>query len=142
MNNVELTPSLWLYSIHSKNAELIHLLESNEINPPKFMNNNSKEEEGSYLTCLIESIKCHHNDFTEYIENNLIQKQEIESTKAQKEILFNSIKYHNYSYFQTDMIKEEGFLYLCLYNYQQLIDLLLKEKEEEIKKKIVFCQIF
>lgn len=43
MNNVA-TPTLWLYSIHSKNAELNHLLESNHIKPPKLMNNNSNDE--------------------------------------------------------------------------------------------------
>ena len=35
MNNVQLTPSLWLYTIHSKNAELIHL-ESSEVQPPEY----------------------------------------------------------------------------------------------------------
>lgn len=31
LNKVDLKPSLWLYTIHSKNAELIHILESIEI---------------------------------------------------------------------------------------------------------------
>ena len=43
MNNAELTPSLWLYAIHSKNAELIHLLESNEVPPPKSKRNKKKK---------------------------------------------------------------------------------------------------
>ena len=137
MNNAELTPSLWLYSIHSKNAELIHLLESNKIKPPSLMTNknfNIKDE--SYIRCLIESIKCHHNDFSEYIENNFIQEKEIESPQIKEEILFNIIKYYNYSYFQINLIKEKGFFYLCLCNYQELVELLLKEKEDEIKNKI------
>ena len=33
MNNVELSPSLWLYAIHGNNAELIHLLEENKVEP-------------------------------------------------------------------------------------------------------------
>ena len=33
MNGVELTPSLLIYAIHGKNAEIIHLLEENHIEP-------------------------------------------------------------------------------------------------------------
>ena len=98
------------------------------------MNSN---KDNCYLRFLVESIKCHHNDFSEYIENNLIQGHEIKTTQMKEETLSNILKYHNYSYFQTDMIKEEGFFFLCLYNYKKLIELLLKEKEEEIKKKII-----
>ncbi|KAK8881362.1 hypothetical protein M9Y10_004098 [Tritrichomonas musculus] len=137
MNNVELTPSLWLYSIHSRNVELFHLLESNKIDPPNYI-----EEENSYLRCLIESIKCHHDDFSEYIENNLIQEQEIESTQTKEEILSNCIKYHNHSNFQADTIKEHGFFYLYFYNYKELFELLLKEKEREIEKKIILISIY
>ena len=88
MNKVQLKPSLWLYSIHSNNAELIHLLESYEILP---MN-------GMYNGCLIESIKCHHNAIAEYIDNNLLTK----TGKQNSYILSNIMKYHNYSYFPYD----------------------------------------
>ena len=132
LNNAELTESLWLYAIHSKNAELIHLLESNKISPPKFMNNNN-----SYLKCYIESIKCHHNDFVDYIENNLMIQNETESKQIKEEIISNIIKYHNYKFFQTDTIKEQGFFYLYLYNYKKLVDFLLIEKDKEIKTKII-----
>ena len=64
MNGVELTPSLWL----------IHLLESNKVAPPKFVNESEKEGDISnddYIECMIESIKCHHNDIADYFETNL-----------------------------------------------------------------------
>ena len=151
MNNAELTPSLWLYSIHSGNAELFHILESNHIIPPFYKSDKDKKEEeeekekvkeASHLSCLIESIKCHHNDFVEYIKDNLIQEQENETATTKEEILFNSMKYHNYSYFQTELIKEKSFFYLCLYDYKKLVEFLLKEKEEEIKKKIIQLKYF
>ena len=31
LNNVDLKPSLWLYAIHGKNAEIIQLLENNQV---------------------------------------------------------------------------------------------------------------
>ena len=34
-NNVELTPSLWLYGIHSNNPEILHILEENKVQFPE-----------------------------------------------------------------------------------------------------------
>ncbi|KAK8844216.1 hypothetical protein M9Y10_024422 [Tritrichomonas musculus] len=65
LNNVELTPSLWIYGIHSNNAELIHLLERQKIAPPNKL----------YKECRNEAIKCHHNDIARYIINNYIPKK-------------------------------------------------------------------
>ena len=138
MNQVELKPSLWLYSIHSKNADLIHLIESNRIALPE-------SKYGIYSTCLIESIKCHHNDFSVYIQDSLMSQQETESKQTKELLLMKSLKYHNYFYFQTDQIKEQGLLSLCFYNYYKIVDILMKEKEIEkriILKIIVFCIIF
>ena len=59
LNGVELAPKLWIYEIHSKNAEMIHLLKSFQIPPPG----------NSYVKCLIESIKCHHNVIANYIKD-------------------------------------------------------------------------
>ena len=56
----ELTPSLWPLAILSKNAEMIHLLEENHV----------KLEDKSYKQVFYESIKCHHNDITNYFINN------------------------------------------------------------------------
>ena len=50
MNNAELTPSLSLYAIHSKNAELIHLIKSNEVPLPK---SQSKKKSSIIDQCLI-----------------------------------------------------------------------------------------
>ena len=103
-NNAELTPSLWLYAIHSKNEELFFILEENKI-------------EKSIDKCLIESIKCHHNDFVNYfVDNNeinlndyfvyLLKYYNIEYVKPefiQKSFLFEYIKY-DYTVFYKDLI--------------------------------------
>ena len=59
LNNVILSKRLWLYSIHGKNWELIHLLEECRVRP----------ENGTFIKCLQESIKCHHNDIANYIND-------------------------------------------------------------------------
>ena len=132
---VKLTASLWLYAIHSKNAALIHILETKNVCPPK-LDNKNEEDLIEYLRCLIESIKCHHNDFADYIQNNFLFQEE-KDPKRNETIICNCIKYHNYYYFEPETIKEHGFFSLSLYKYNELFNLLLKEKEEEIKIKII-----
>ena len=136
MNKVKLTPSLWLYAIHSKNAELIHLLESNNVPPPDEKENDNKNSTKSYIKCLTESIKCHHNDFADYIENNLMVQNENDS-KQKEEIISNSIKYHNYAHFQSQLVHDHGLFFLRFYEYNKLVDLLMKEKKNEIKERII-----
>ena len=129
MNKVELTSSLWLYVIHSKNPELIHLLESYKVRPPH--NSKSKED---YIQCFIECIKCHHNDIADYIENSYFFNQE---TNTKEEIISNCIKYCNYAYFETNSIISHGFYYLNLYHYNNLVNYIIKMKEKTILNKII-----
>ena len=146
MSNVKLTSSLWLYAIHSANGELIHLIESNDISPPRCLNSEKRKNKSyhrkrktpntNYILCLIESIKCHHNDIADYIENNLLQQNEDDS-KQSEEIVSNLIKYYDYERFQPEKIVEHGFFDLCLYKYNELVNLLLKEKKDEIENKII-----
>ena len=79
LNGVEMSPSLWLYAIHGQNSEIITLLNDNKINPI----------DESYRECLKESIKCHHNDISEYFLNNYIE----ETTSIN-----DGLKYYNYKY--------------------------------------------
>ena len=85
---------------------------------------------------LIESIKCHHNDFADYIQKNFLfhGEKDLEQKEA---IIANCIKYHNYYYFETETIKDHGFFYLNFYKYNELFNLLLKEKELGIKIRII-----
>ena len=130
LNNIELKPSLWMYAIHGKNADLIHILEESQVKP--------KDE--SYNECFREAIKCHHNDIANYIQNNLLveKKQEM---RIQIE-LFQSINcycfhYYNYAYFPNDFNDKLIIFYLCKYNYLYLVKLLLTNKEVELDQKII-----
>ena len=87
----------------------------NKVDPP---NNN-------YMMCLIESIKCHHNDIAEYVKNNLLL---IDNEKENEDIC---LQFHNYLYFQAD------FFYLNLYHYDKLVYILLKKNKGEIDFKII-----
>lgn len=96
LNKVQLVPKIWLYSIHSNNAELVHFLEQNAVIP--------KDE--SYKRCLIESIKCHHNEIAEYIQDNFFDEEKEQKNDDQKHKSFGQsvVDYCNYHFYPEDVI--------------------------------------
>ena len=127
LSQVKLTPSLWLYSIHGQNADMIHLLEDNHVKP----------NEVSYKECLKESIKCHYNDLVKYIFNKYLETEE-----KSFDTFIQSIKYFNFEFIQNDFINETSFFYLCRYDYSPLVDAILKNKHEDINKLIILNHFF
>lgn len=69
LNGCELPSSLWKYVIHGWNAELVHILEENHVDGQ------------DYIECVEESIKCHHNEITDYIINSLVNLDEDKKMK-------------------------------------------------------------
>ena len=128
MNEVELKPSLWIYAIHSNKPEIIHILENLEIEP----------EDESYIECLKESIKCHHNDIARYIRDNLMD-QEIKNeifyfNKNQFSFGFH---YHNYSFLEDSQLMQFSLFYACKYDYFPLVKLLINMDEFDVKQSII-----
>ena len=129
MSKAELRPALWLYSIHSNNAEMIHLLEENHVKPPN----------DSFLTCLEEAIKCHHNEIARYIQNSLIEDECL--NKFDKSVISFSLHYHNYSFLPDDFLNDPFiFIYFCSYNYVKPVELYLKNKDIkfDINQRVIF----
>ncbi|KAK8890285.1 hypothetical protein M9Y10_035058 [Tritrichomonas musculus] len=125
LNGAELKPELWLYAIHSRNAELIHLLENYGVKPPN----------GKYEKCLSESIKCHHNEIADYIENNYMIEND-DKIIISDEVISSIMQYHNYGYFPLDLESGDEFFYLLANDYNFLKNLFLKSKEKYIEKMI------
>lgn len=121
-NGVELTSSIWIYAIHGKNAEIIHQLEVNNIEP----------SDKSYIECLNRSIECHHNDLANYFINNYIHDADI-IYKNCNHILEN----YNFYFIQDSFISESTFYLLCEYDYYLLVNLLFQEKNIDIYKEII-----
>ena len=92
MNGVKLKGLLWHFAVHSKNPDLIHLLEENHVIP----------SDKIYEQCLLESIKCHHNEIAEYIRGNLLKNAngtnylEFELSEIYDSIIANNQNYHFY----------------------------------------------
>ena len=126
-NNVEMKPSLWLYTIHGKNAEIIHLLEENSVQIP----------DNSYQTCLNESVKCHHNEFAKYFQDNFLNENEIDYKYE--------FKFFNYELIPSELRSNSTFYYLCSYDYQEMIKLYLKQNETNLNEnnnKVLYIDIF
>ncbi|KAK8844301.1 hypothetical protein M9Y10_024513 [Tritrichomonas musculus] len=130
MREVKLTSSLWLFVIHGRNSELIHLLEENLIEPILPISKHSKKVEKSYEKCFFESIKCHHNDVANYFLNNYLQIEDENSN----ETLIQSLKYYNFFFIKKENINESSFCHLCHYDYFLLVDYLLKSVDVDVNQ--------
>ena len=112
LNHVQLNENLWLYAIHGKNPDIIHLLEEYQI----ISDNKSNKK------IIKESIKCHHNDISNYIISNYFNYD--------NSISKYGIKYHNYAF-----IKETYCLYeLCKYDYAILVNILLQNDGIDVNR--------
>lgn len=116
LNNVNLSPSLWFYAVHSNNAELIHILEEKKVEIDKI----------KYENIFIESVKSHHNDIANYILNNYIRNDDDTNIEKSSEIL----KCFNFSFIQSDFLDNSSFYSLCKYNYFPIVDGLLKTNKQ------------
>lgn len=112
LNGAKLTPSIWIYAIHGNNLNIIQAIEEKRIKP----------EDQSYIECIKESIKCHHNEITNYIQTKIMKTQSIEDYKVRAK----AIKFINFEYLPNDLTNPFYFYKLCQHNYITLVDLLLK----------------
>ena len=118
MNQVELTPSLWFYSVHSNNPQLIHFLEENKV--PLY----SEYENDFFDDLLNESIKCHHNEIVNYIRNNFSLRisSQCDYSPSLRYYNFNGIDSRKFTLKSNNLIQ---FLELIKYDYIVFIEHIL-----------------
>ena len=119
-NKIELTPSLWIYAIHSNKFEIIHILEENNIKPIN----------GSYKKCIEESLKCHNGDISLYIMSNFLFNLNLIN------ILPFSLKYYNFDFIENEFINIFSFIALCKFDYYIFVYLLLQNNDININEEI------
>ena len=132
-NKIELTSSLWQFAIHSNNPELIHILE--ECNVDTDVKNFAE----NYLE---EAIKCHHNDFVNYIRDYVV-RNEVEfffkiDFDFDKNFFKNIFYYRNYLFFPDDLKHKFAPFYACMYSYLDILKLYSKQKDVDFNSKIIF----
>lgn len=145
MNGIELTPSLWLFAIHGRDTNIIHLLIENHIEPTILIqrenSSNGKETEiKSYKNCFLYSINFHHNDIAKYILTNFIKKK----GELLLETFYWSLGSYNFHFIQNDMINENSFVSICNNGYYLFAENLLKYKNIDINAIIteLFNKVF
>ncbi|KAK8833905.1 hypothetical protein M9Y10_030414 [Tritrichomonas musculus] len=120
MNGKKLTTYMWEYAIHSQNAELIKLFEENKI----------RISYQGYEPILEDSIRCHHNDFTSYFIDNMIDEKKFNENiekKFNENIYCYSLQFYNYFFFPENLDNRFLFFYLCRFDYYKLVELFLKQ---------------
>ncbi|KAK8895501.1 hypothetical protein M9Y10_023968 [Tritrichomonas musculus] len=122
-NNVELKSPLWIFSIHGNNPDIIHLLEEYHVKQPS-------------KSILFESIKCHQNNYTDYIQNNLLDKSLNELA------LYTSVQFYNFDLFRPNVSKEFFFFQLCQFNYINGVKIFLRIKELDVNERTILKHLF
>ena len=117
-NKVELYPSLWYYSIHGRNPEIIHLLENLHVKP--------LSDSDYYGFCFSEAIEFHHNEIADYIKNNYFNEKD--NSYQMVDNLFTSFRLYNYDSIPEDINQHLLFCYLCKFNFTKIVKLLLENK--------------
>ena len=117
---------LWIYSIHTNDSKMINLLENYQIKPDT-------------QKVLEESIKCHHNEISSYIIDNLIKEEGIRNNIENKyydNLYRYAVESYNYCFFPTNMKYKNLFFYLCEFDYYTLVKLFLSEFNIDINARI------
>lgn len=130
INGVDLEPNIWLYAIHSQNAELIKYLEDNNVPQPG----------NNYESILEESIKCHHNEISNYIIDNKIKEEELQhniDNNVYKNLYRYSFLYYNFFFFPSNMKNKYVLFYFCVSNYYLFVKLYLQQKNIDINTKFI-----
>ena len=131
--NVTLNSSIWPFAIHGRNAEIIYFLEENKINTIH----------RSYQYLIVESIKCHHNEITDYFRTNFCDEEKIYDFYLYRKAL----KYYNFQFLTNDMVNSlinsckfnqqlNIPYYLSKYDYYLILEFVLNCKT--IVKKFIF----
>ena len=131
--NVKLITSIWPFVIHGRNPELIHFLEENKINT---LND-------SYQYLIVESLKCHHNELSNYFISNFGEKEII----YKNYLLKKHLKYYNFNDVDTQqfiqlLLKFDLFYFLCKYDYTSIVEFLIKKAEIDINKLYILNKAF
>ena len=135
LNNVKIKTDTWLFAIHGKNPEIIHILEENQIKPPS--NNN-------YVRCYIESNKCYHNDIMKYFQLQYIEVSDNYNfyLSIKDDICFRTFNF--YDFFDNDYKTNEStaFYFACKYDHFLIVDYFLNNARIEFNSTTIFKNEF
>ena len=108
-----------MYAIHGRNSEIIYILEENDIKPPG----------NTYKECILESIKCYHNEIADYLMNNFYFLKENEICCLPDIIQLASIIDCNFEFHPRYIDFNSTIIVFCLNEFCPfLLQIICKEK--------------
>lgn len=124
-NKASVDKDIWLFAMHGNNPEILHILEDQQIVP---------NDDADYKKYFYESLKCHHNDFSAYFQDNYMNNI---ADLDKLEMFSIALKYHNYAFFPTTVKNKFVFYDFCQYDYCLLVDLFLKNIKINVAAKVI-----
>lgn len=126
MNGVRLTMVLWLYAIHGRNSEIIQILQDNNLKFPK----------DSSINCILEGIRCHHNEIVSFLDDGN------RSPSANLALISTTLESYNFEMIMEYLTweqKEIGYVlyFLCKSGYLELVSLLLQIQSLQVNMRVI-----
>lgn len=110
--NYTITNNLLLFAIYGRNPEIIHILEEYDI----------IHDKQTLKDCLKASIRCQHNELTNYILTNYFETDDISLF-----VLKESLKSYNFALIQPELINSDLLFLLCKRDYFLLFNKIMLE---------------
>lgn len=124
LNGCNLRDETWFFAIHGNNTEIIRILEDKQLLPP----------DNDYVRCLIEAVKCHHNDLARYFYSNYLDDNGDLLTIMQ----IQAIDSFNFEFFPEILNSDPKFLYeFCKKDYYEIVKVLLENNKYDLNQLII-----
>ena len=128
VNKAPLSQNMQKYAIHGKNAELIHILEGNNV----------EDDNDKFVALYVESIKCHHIDIMNYFKDNFVESKMVYAFLSDSYRYFNFIEIENNGYLPDNFKGSSFIITLCEFKYSFLVCSLLNCPDLDVNKYTVF----
>ena len=84
----------------------------------------------TYERCVIESIKCHHNNIAYFLSLNFL-------TDNKNTLFLGGFQAYNFLIIPNDQIYIEYLIYGCIFDYYTIVDIYLKTKVIDINFLVI-----
>lgn len=132
LNKVKIPNSIWIYAIHGQNAEIIHLIEENNVDFDKL---NDLE---LYKT-VHQAISTHNNEIVQYILDNKIDQS---NSSLYNLIIYSIFSSYNLSLLPDDVDIGKIFVSCCAFDYKDLVLPLLAKDKSLIESRMEIRYVF
>lgn len=139
-SDAKLSQNLWPTVIHGRNNDLVHILEENKIDLPN----------DGYVSVAQEAIRCHHNEYVDYIKNNLYDDETLNSINTEQKALYAAFEAYNFEIMDQQLqveniVLDQNIFRILLENdYYYILKILIDSKKFNVNSNLggIFFYLF